>query len=268
MKRSHRISACVITFNEEANIRRCLNSLTWCDEIVILDSFSTDRTIEICKEYTDRVFQSPWEGYILQRNRIRDLATCEWVLFLDADEEVSPLMRDEIDFELSKDDSDYVGFEFPRQVYYLGKWIRHGEWYPDLKLRLFMRERGTSGGVEPHDMVIVDGLTKTLKGQIWHYTYDDLTDHITQTNRFSTISARAKFESGQRFSWMDFLLRPPFRFFKSFILKAGVLDRRRGLIIATVSAFGVFMKYAKLWELQREAHDGASSSGALEEEAG
>ena len=250
-----KISACIMTFNEERNIRRCLESLTWCDEIVVIDSFSTDKTVSICEEYTDKVYQEEWKGYIGQRNALRKKANCEWVLFVDADEEVSPSLRDEILACFESNLNIFVGYEFPRQVFYLGRWITHGEWNPDVKLRLFKKERGRSGGQEPHDMVIVDGPVKRLKGKIWHYTYTGIQQQIETMNRFTTISANEMYKSGRKFRWSDLWFRAPWRFFKAFILKAGILDGRRGFIIATLSATGVGMKYAKLWELERDHAD-------------
>lgn len=244
-----RISACVIVFNEERKIRRCLESLTWCDEIVVLDSFSTDRTIEICREYTDRIFQHVWLGYVGQRNKIRELARYPWVLNLDSDEEVSPELRNEIIAEFETGTGPIRGYEFPRLVYYLGRWIRHGEWYPDVKLRLFHRDFGRSEGEEPHDKVVVNGQVKRLRAPIWHYTYDDLRDHMDTLDRFSTISARQKFLTKPRFTPLDLLVRPPLRFLKGYFLKRGFLDGWHGLVVAGISAFGVFLKYAKLWEL-------------------
>lgn len=248
-----KISGCVMTFNEEKNIRRCLESLSFCDEIVVLDSLSTDKTVDISREYTDAIFEEPWKGYVAQRNRLRELASNDWVLFLDADEEVSPLMRDQILYQFRVGTGKYVGFEFPRQVFYLGKWIRHGEWNPDIKLRLFLKDRGHSGGQEPHDRVIVDGPVKTLTAKLWHYTYRDLNHHIQVINHFSGISAREMYRAGRKFRLLDLLLRPPLRFFKCYILKAGFLDGLRGFIIATSIAYGVAIKYAKLWECQWEA---------------
>ncbi len=247
-----KISACIMTFNEEENIRRCLESVAWCDEIVVLDSFSTDRTMEICRELTDRVYEQEWQGYIGQRNLVRKMATHPWVLFLDADEEVSPDMRDAVLEEFENRSTQYVGYEFPRLVFYLGKWIKHGSWYPDVKLRLFLKDRGRSGGVEPHDTVVIDGPVKRMKYPIWHYTYKNLTDHINTMNRFSIISAQSMFERGRRFRWSDFFIRPAWRFFKGYIMRSGWIDGKRGLIIATINAFGVAMKYSKLWEIQRE----------------
>ena len=245
---SERVSACIITHNEESKIERCIESILWCDEIIVVDSFSNDRTVEICRKYTDRVFQHEWLGYIGQRNLIREMAECPWVLFLDADEEVSPGLKDEIHHELQSKTGDVVGYQFPRQVHYLGRWIRHGEWYPDVKLRLFKKNQGYSAGQEPHDQVVVNGASKTLKNPLWHYTYDDIYDHLNTMNRFSDISAKAKYREGRRFRWTDLIFRPMWRFFKGFFVKLGFLDGRRGFIIAVTSSFGVAMKYAKIWE--------------------
>ncbi len=244
-----KISACVICFNEEDKIRRCLQSLRWCDEIVVMDSFSTDRTVEICREYTDRVYQHEWLGYVGQRNTVRELSRHPWILFLDSDEEVSPGLRDEILEEFERGAGDCLGYEFPRQVYYLGQWIRHGEWYPDIKLRLFKKEYGRTEGQEPHDKVVVSGPVKRLKNPIWHYTYDDLRDHHDTLNRFSTITAQQKFVQETPFRWTDLLFRPVIHFIKGYVLRLGFLDGARGFIIASLCAYGAFMKYAKLWEL-------------------
>jgi glycosyltransferase involved in cell wall biosynthesis len=244
-----RISACVIAFNEERKIRRCLQSLTWCDEIVVVDSFSTDRTVEVCREFTDRVYQHEWLGYVGQRNTVREMARCPWILFLDSDEEVSPGLREEILGHFERGHGETVGYAFPRQVYYLGRWIRHGEWYPDVKLRLFRKDSGRTEGQEPHDKVVVSGPVKRLHSAIWHYTYDDLRDHLDTLNRFSSITAQQKFIQGGRFRWCDLLLRPPLRFMRGYLMRAGFLDGTHGFIIALASAYGAYMKYAKLWEL-------------------
>jgi len=247
-----KISACVICYNEERKIERCLKSLAWCDEIVVMDSFSADRTPEICRRHTDRFYQNEWLGFIAQRNLVRDLARHPWMLFLDSDEEVSPALREEILDEFTRGVGNHVGYEFPRQVFYAGRWIRHGEWYPDIKLRLFKRAHGRSEGVEPHDRIVVTGPVKRLKNPIWHYTYDDLSDHVATINRFSTISARQKFVADNRFRWGDLLFRPPLHFIKGYVLRAGFLDGTRGFLIALMNAYGAFLKYAKLWELERQ----------------
>jgi glycosyltransferase involved in cell wall biosynthesis len=246
----NQISACVMTYNEEGNIRRCLESLTWCDEIVILDSFSTDRTVEICLEFTRNVHQHEWLGYIGQRNLIRTMANHDWVLFLDADEVVSPELHAALEAQFDKLIERYVGFAFPRLVFYLGRWIRHGSWYPDYNLRLFRKEKGRSGGAEPHDTVFIDGPTMHIRHPILHYTYNDITDHVNTMNRFSSISAQSMHDRGRRFHWVDLLFRPAWSFFKGFVLRLGFIDGWRGFLIATVNAFGVAMKYAKLREIR------------------
>ncbi len=250
-----KITACITAFNEEHNIRRCLESVKWCDEIVVMDSFSTDLTAQICHEFTDRVYQHEWLGYIGQKNMIREKASHPWVLFIDADEEMSPELRDEILAQFEAGHDGVAGYEFPRMVNYLGEWIRHGEWYPDVKLRLFMKCKGVSGGVEPHDQVLVNGPVKRLKGQLYHYTYDDLHDQLVTLNRYSSITAVEKFKNGHRFHVTDFLFRPSLRFLKAYFLKRGFLDGRRGFLIAAISSFGVAMKYAKLWERELEQQD-------------
>jgi len=245
-----KVTACVTTFNEEHNIHRCLRSLSWCEEIVVVDSFSTDRTMEICREYTDRVYQNEWLGYIGQKNLIRKMASHDWLLFIDADEEVSDELREQILREFRNGPGEICGYEFPRMVNYMGRWIRYGEWYPDVKLRLFRKDRGRSGGQEPHDQVFVSGPVKRLRGHLHHYTYDDLHDHVETMNRFSTITAEEKYKEGKRFKWVDFVFRPPFRFFKAFFMKRGFMDGTRGFLIALLSTVGVYIKYAKLWELE------------------
>lgn len=247
-----KISACITAGNEEDNIRRCLESVTWCDEIIVVDSFSQDRTPEISLEFTDLVYQHRWLGYIGQKNLIKDLATMPWILFIDADEEVSPALRDEILDEFDSGRArEWCGYEFPRMVKYLGRWIRHGDWYPDVKLRLFRKDKGRCGGREPHDRMIVDGPIRRLKKPIHHYTYAGISDQIDTLNRFSSITAEGQHRDGRRFKLHNLLFRPIFRFFRSYILKGGVLDGLPGLMISMSTSYGVFVKYAKLWELEK-----------------
>lgn len=250
-----KISACVIVFNEERKIARCLESLSWCDELIVVDSFSTDRTVEVARRYTDKVIQHEWLGYVGQRNMIRDQASHPWILYLDSDEEVSPALRDEIRAEMADWDGVHVGYEFPRLVFFLGRWIRHGEWYPDIKLRLFHRDYGRTEGIEPHDRVEVRGPVKRLAHPVWHYTYDDLRDQADTLNRFSSITAQQKFVADTPFRLADLLIRPAFRFFKGYILRRGFLDGMAGFIIARSNAYSAFLKYAKLWELHRRQRD-------------
>ena len=252
-----KVSACITAFNEETKIRRCLKSVAWADEIIVVDSHSTDNTVEVCKEYTDRVHAHDWLGYIGQKNLIKDMANYDWILFVDADEEVSEELRDEIIKELESDScKDMAGYEFPRMVKYLGKWIKHGDWYPDIKLRLFRKDRGSCTGVEPHDRVEVHGSVKRLSGHLHHYTYDSIEDQVISINRFSTITARGWSEDGRRARMWDIMLRPFFRFVRCYFFRMSILDGLRGFTIAVLTSYGVFVKYVKLWEfnLRKEQH--------------
>ena len=254
-----KITACLTVGNEEPNIERCLESLKWVDEIVVVDSFSTDRTAEICRRYTDRVYKHEFLGYVKQKELIKGMASNPWILFVDADEQVSPELRDDIlrEFE-SGANRHYSGYEFPRRVFYLGRWVTHGEWWPDIKLRLFLNDKGSCVGREPHDRVAVNGKVRRLKGCLNHFTYDNISDQVATLNRFSNISAASMHSEGRRFSLLDILFRPPFRFFKAYVIKRGFLTGRRGFVIAVISAFGVFLKYAKLWETLLEKDPGGA----------
>lgn len=248
-----RISACITAGNEEENIRRCLESITWADEIVVVDSFSGDRTVEICREYTDKVYQHEWLGYIGQKKLAADMAEGPWILFIDADEEISRELSDEIRQEFDSGESTlYVGYKFPRMVRYLGRWIRHGIWYPDIKLRLYKKAFGLPSGTEPHDRITVDGAVKQLTGNMYHYTYENIEAQIARINTFSTISAASQIEDGTRFHLFNLLLRPPLRFLRGYFFKGGFLDGLPGLIIAVNTSFAVFAKYAKLWDSYRK----------------
>lgn len=261
-----KISACLTVGNEEHEVERCLKSLSWVDEIVVVDSFSTDRTVEICKRYTDRVYQHEWLGYVGQKDLIKKMAVHPWILFVDADEEVSPELRDEILAEFNSGrNRQFAGYEFPRKVFFLGRWITRGEWWPDIKMRLYQKNLGTCAGNEPHDQVIVNGPVKRLKGCLHHYTYIDIADQIKTLNRFSTISCARMMEEGRKFRPSDLLFRPFFRFFKGYILKRGIMDGYRGLIIASFTAMGVFLKYAKLWEARNVTTRGASNENRIME---
>lgn len=244
-----KISVCITAGNEEQNIRRCLESVKWADEIIVIDSFSTDRTVEIAREFTDLVFKHKWLGYIGQKNLIKDLASHPWILFIDADEEMSCELREEIlnEFEIVAN-INVAGYEFPRMVKYLGKWIKHGDWYPDYKMRLFRKDKAQCGGIEPHDRTTVDGIVKRLKSPLYHYTYDDITDQISTINRYSTIGSNELMEENKKFLLSDIIFRPFWGFFRSYVLKRGFMDGLPGLIIAINIAYGVFLKYAKLWE--------------------
>lgn len=245
------ISVVIITYNEEKNIRRCLEHIQWAQEILVVDANSTDRTVEIAREYTDKIFLHSFEGYVGQKNYALDLATSDWVLSVDADEVVTQELLDRIRRIWPREKERYDGFTVNRRSQYLGKWIGRCGWYPDRKLRLFRRQKGRWTGDDLHEKVHLEGKVKDLNADLLHYTYDNLADNIERIQRYSTIFAEAQFGKGRRATVLDLAVRPAARFFKAYILKRGFLDGRHGLILSTTAAFYVFLKYAKLWELQR-----------------
>lgn len=246
------LSAIVVCFNEEQRIEDCLESLRWCDEIVVVDSFSTDRTPEICRRYTDRFYQRPWTGYGDQKAHAHSLATKDWVLLVDSDERVTVALHQEILAALSADGNEYVAYAVPRLVYYLRRWWWRGGWYPDYDIRLFRRERATWGGREPHEKILVDGKVRRLKHPLEHFTYKNIDDHIQRINRFTSISSGELKNAGGRWRLSDALLRPAVRFVRSYFLKRGFMEGFAGFYVALTAAVYVFLKYAKLWELELE----------------
>jgi glycosyltransferase involved in cell wall biosynthesis len=245
------ISVTVITYNEERNIGDCLESVKWVDEIIVVDSLSNDQTVAVCRNYTKNIVQRPWPGHVLQKQFALEQATGDWILSLDADERLSPDAQEEIRAEMRSAAPDLDGFVFPRHSYYLGRWINHGGWYPDYKLRLIRRGRGRWTGIDPHDKLIVDGKTKTLETEILHYVYRNLSHQLTTVDSFSAITARQWQEQGEKFSLLPLLLKPPAKFIECYIWKKGFLDGLPGFIIAVASSFYVFLKYAKFWEEQQ-----------------
>ena len=244
-----KLSVTIITLNEEQNIRDALESVKWADEIVVVDSGSADRTVEICKEYTDRVFYNQWPGHIAQKNLAIDKAAHQWILSIDADERVTPELAAEIKEVLKGPKAD--AYSVPRHVFYLGRWINHSGWYPDRKIRLFRSDKGRWGGIDPHDTVIVNGEVNCLKGDLIHYSFRDIAHHINTMNSFTTIASKEYVKLGKRFRFRDILFRPFFMFLKSYVLKQGFRDGLPGIIIAVTAGYHVFMKYAKRWELSR-----------------
>lgn len=244
-----RISATIICFNEEASIRAALESVAWCDEIVVVDSFSTDRTVAICREFTDRIFQRPWPGFVEQKAFALEQARYPWVLNLDADERVSPALRREVERILGAARAD--GYYIPRLVYYLGRWWWRGGWYPDYRLRLFRRDHAVWGGVDPHEKVLLRGRSARLQSSLLHYTYRDISAHVATINSFTGVAAREIRLRGRAISVHDMVLRPVWRFVRFYLLRRGFMEGIAGLFVAQSAAFYVFMKYAKVWESER-----------------
>jgi glycosyltransferase involved in cell wall biosynthesis len=245
------LTVTVIAFNEEANLSDCLESVKWADEIVVVDSFSTDKTVEIARRYTDKVIQREWPGHVEQKNFALAQATKDWVLCIDADERVSPELAEEIRDVLSHPERAEAGYSVPRKTFHLGRWITHGGWYPSRKLRLVRRGRAVWKGVNPHDHLYVDGPVGEFKGDLYHYSYKDISDHLRRIDSYTTISARELHARGKGYALPHMLMNPPARFLRMYLLRLGFLDGMAGFILAALAAYYVFLKYAKLWEMRR-----------------
>ena len=248
------ISAFVICYNEEQKIARCLQSLQWCDEILVIDSGSTDRTVEIAQHLGARVIHNPWSGFLAQKQF--GLAQCQsaWVLNIDADEEVSRELAAEIRATISDPANRTDGFELLRVVFYLGKWWRKGGWYPEFRLRVLRRAVARWGGEDPHEHAIVDGPIRRLRGELRHYTYDSISDQMRSLNNHSSVAAQSLHCRGAQSSAIKILARPLGRFIKFYLIKKGFLEGLPGLFVALMEAFYVFLKYFKLWELNRPSN--------------
>ena len=250
-----KLSAVIMTYNEEQNIRRCLASLQGiADEVVVVDSYSTDRTEPICREMGAIFRQHKFEGYIEQQQYALSLASYDVILSLDADEALSQTLGRAI--LRVKDYWDSDGYSFNRLTSYCGKWIRHCGWYPDVKIRLWDKKKGQWGGTNPHPRVIMSEGSRVqhLGGDLLHYSYHSIRQQVEQINNFSDLAARAAHEKGRRSLFItDILLNPLFTFIKMYILQGGFLDGYYGFVICINSGFGKFLKYIKLRELQKNA---------------
>jgi glycosyltransferase involved in cell wall biosynthesis len=244
----------IITYNESRNIRRCLESVSWADEIVVVDSHSTDDTKIIASEFTDKIYDLRWEGFGPAKEFAKSQATVEWILSVDADEVVTENLRDEIKGTIRSEDSKN-GYFIPRRSNFLGRWIRHGGWYPDLVLRLFRKAKGEFTQRLVHEEVRVDGRKGCLKNDLLHYTDPDFDHYLEKLNRYTSLDALQLSTEGREAKLLYILLRPPLTFFKMFIFKRGFLDGVPGLILSVSSAFHVFSKYVKLWHLNQQKSD-------------
>jgi len=244
------LSVTIITLNEERNIRDCLESVHWADEIIVVDSGSIDRTIHICREYTDRIWTNPWPGMNEQKQVAMDHAAHPWILNIDADERVSEDLRDHILKVLEVRDAD--GYRFPRKNYFLGRWMRYGGWYPDHVLRLFRKKLGQYRGIDPHDKVVVEGKISTVPAPLVHYTYASLSQYVARQNTYSTAAAEAMAQKGRKIFPLFIPLKTFWKFIETYVVKMGFLDGFHGFVAAVGASFTSFWKYAKLWELTRK----------------
>lgn len=248
------ISACVIARNEADRIADCLRSLAWCQELVLVDSHSTDSTRAIAASLGARVIERDWPGYALQKDFAVRAASHDWVLCVDADERVSPALQAEIEALRDSGFPGHAGWEMPRRTWYLGRWIRHGTWYPDYCLRLFDRRRGrwvSHPRYAVHERVQLDGTCGRLRAALHHFPYRTLGDHLRTIDHYTTIIAEGLHASGRRAALSDLVLRPQAAFLGFYLLRMGFLDGWRGLLLAYLHAHYTRMKYAKMLVLQR-----------------
>jgi len=250
------ISATIITLNEERNIERCLDSLIdLADDILVVDSFSTDRTLELATQKGARVLENKFEGHVQQKNFAQDQAKYDYILSLDADEVLSDELKNSIlevkaDWEnLGKD-----GYYLNRVSNYCGKFIRHGSWHKEYRIRLYDRRKACHTGKNPHDVVAMKEKVKvpTLKGDLLHYRFTTIQEHVRQTNYFSDITARVAFEEGKKSNWFKIIFNPLWRFFKDYFIKHGFMAGKYGFAICLISSWEQLLKYLKLWELQQQ----------------
>lgn len=243
------ISCAIVVFNEERNIEACLESAKWMDEIIVVDAFSTDRTVEICRRYTERIFQRPWQGFGPQKNFAIEQATSDWVFILDADERIPSDLKREIQSILEDQRPDSpVAFSVPRKNYFYGNWVMHAGCYPDYQLRLFRRGVGKLNDEEPHNKFIFEGRSGVLQTPLEHFTERTIDDHFRKFRNFTTLAAQERGKTKQHVRWADLLIRPIFTFYKYYIVRYGYKDGMPGFLISVFASMYTFVKYAKLWE--------------------
>ncbi len=248
-----KLSAVIITYNEERNIDRCLSSLkSVADEILVVDSFSKDKTEEICRKHGVKFIQHAFEGHIQQKNYAIDSASFEWILSLDADEALTEKLQDSI--AKVKENQSFKGYKLNRLTNYCGHWVKHCGWYPDTKIRLIHRDFGRWQGVNPHDRLDLNENEKVgyLEGDLLHYSYYNQEDHLKQIEYFGDISSKELYDQGGRSNWFKIIIKTVAQFIKSFMLKKGFLDGKTGFTISRLSAYATYRKYLKLLKLQKQ----------------
>ena len=244
------IAVIIITKNEEASIARCLRSVSWADEVIVLDSGSSDDTVNICRKYTQHVYETDWPGFGPQKNRALAHATGDWVLSIDADEWVTPELHKEI-LRIVAAGGDQAAFRVPRLSSFCGREMRHSGWWPDYVIRLFRRDRARFSDDIVHERVIVDGSVGTLDNPLRHETFINLDDLLEKMNSYSTLSARQLHADGKRGSLTRAVVKSLWAFFRTYVLRRGFLDGREGFMLAIATAEGTYYRYAKCLLLQR-----------------
>lgn len=244
----------IITYNEQENIEACLETVKWADEIIVVDSFSTDKTVEICKEYTDKVIQHKWLGYGPQKQMALKIATQNWVLNIDADERVSKELKEEILSKINNDQLDADGYYIPFKFYWLGKYLRFGRFGIEKHIRFFRNGKVSYSKHIVHEKAKVEGEIGQFKNYILHFSYKNIDDYFKKFNLYTTLSAIEKFKEGKKSHLYQFFFLP-IDFLIRYFFKLGFLDGREGFLYALFSSFYRFVKYAKLWELWQNQGD-------------
>jgi glycosyltransferase involved in cell wall biosynthesis len=244
------VSLVVITLNEEKNIERCLRSVNWASDILVVDSGSQDRTVELAKTLGARVVVEAFRGFREQKAFATNLAKHDWVLSLDADEALSPELSLRLQGLFQSKDESLDGIETPRLSYHLGRWVRHGGWYPDWQLRFFSKSRCEWVGGHVHERVKGTNILR-VQEPLHHYVFNDLSDQVDTNNDYSSRGARDLFDKGKTFSLFKLLTKPTSKFLETYVWKRGFLDGLAGFIIAVGAAYSVFLKFSKLWELEK-----------------
>lgn len=245
-----KLSVTIITKDEESDIAAAIESVAWADEIVVVDSHSTDQTVDIARTAKARVvvIVRDWPGYIEQKNYAAEQAAHDWIFSLDADERVTPALAREIQQVLKA--PSHAAYTVPRLTWHLGIWVRGTDWYPDFQTRLYNRKTARWTGHYVHEGVAVAGTLGRLTGDLQHFAYRDIADHLETIDRYTTAAARQMYEAGRRASLSDLAFRGPLAFLRNYVAKGGVTLGRVGLIVSTMNAYYVFLKFAKLWQLQ------------------
>ena len=255
------ISVIVLTRNEERNIRECLRSVDWSDDIVVVDSGSTDRTVDLARLHTPKVIASEWLGYAETKSLAVTHTVHDWVLWLDADERVMPGLAAEIKQVVERDRAGERGYEVARRAYFLGKWIRHCGWYPGYVVRLFRKDSARFVATRVHERLEISGPVGRLNGDLLHYTDATLGQYLAKFNRYTTLAAEDLADKGRDASLYDLVVRPPYMLLKMYVLRLGFLDGMHGLVLSLLSSAYVFWKYAKLWDLRRAQRERGEHSG-------
>jgi len=243
------LSVTIITLNEADHVAEAVASAAWADEVIVVDCGSSDATVALARAAGARVETRGWTGWIDQKNFAAGLAINDWIFSLDADERITPALASEIGRVLSRE-PDYRGYRVPRVTFHLGRWIRTTDFYPDFQTRLYDRRAARWQGKYVHESVQIDGPSGQLTQELQHYSYRDLSDHLDRINRYSTLAARQMHEAGRRSTAAHLLLHPPAAFLRNYLLRRGFMDGTAGLTLSMINAYSVFLKFAKLRELQ------------------